>query len=105
MGVAAPSICWLRPAVRDRGSGQKVGELPAFGEGQGCQEAALLIVQDPHGRGLGGVAGVGWVDQEHPPVAGMALPCPVALVLRPIGLPGWCQATDPGRRPEFTPMA
>src|SRR5450755_1557420 len=38
------------------------GKLCAFGGGQGCQETALLFVQDPHGRDLGGAAGVGRVD-------------------------------------------
>lgn len=38
------------------------GKLCAFGGGQGCQETALLFVQDPHGRDLGAAAGVGRVD-------------------------------------------
>lgn len=40
------------------------GELSAFVSSQGCQEAALLFVEDSHGRGLGGAAGVGGVDKE-----------------------------------------
>ena len=67
------------PSVKSR---EQSGELSAFGGGEGCQEAALLFVQDPHGRGLGGAAGVGRVNEERPPVAGMALPCHVSLVLQ-----------------------
>ena len=62
--------------------GEQCGELPSFGGGQGCQEAALLLVQDSHGRGLGGAAGVGGVDEERPPVAGMALPRHESLVFQ-----------------------
>jgi hypothetical protein len=56
------------------------GKLSALGRGQGCQETLLLFVQDPHGRGLGRAAGVGGVNEECPPVAGMALPRHVSLV-------------------------
>ena len=66
------------PSVK---SHEQSGKLCAFGGGQGCQETALLFVQDPHGRGLGGPAGVGRVNEERPPVAGMALPCHVSLLL------------------------
>ena len=58
--------------------GEQISKLPAFGLGQRGQETALLFVQDPHGRNLGGAAGVGRVNEECPPVAGMALACHVS---------------------------
>jgi hypothetical protein len=50
-------------------SHEQGGKLRAFGGGQGCQETALLFVQDLHGRDLGGTSGAGRVNQEGPPVA------------------------------------
>jgi hypothetical protein len=67
------------PSVK---SHKQSGKLSAFGGGQGCQETALLFVQDPHRRDLGGPAGVGRVNEERPPVTGMALACHVSLVLQ-----------------------
>ena len=62
--------------------GEQGGELPAFGGGEGGQEPALLFVQDPHGRHFGRPARLRRVDQERSPVAGMALPFDVPLVLQ-----------------------
>jgi ketosteroid isomerase-like protein len=62
--------------------GEQSGKLSAFGEGQGCQETALLLVQDAHGRDLGEPARPGRVDEEGPAVAGMALPHHVSLVFQ-----------------------
>ena len=68
-----------QPAATPAGLGR---QLPAFGGGQRGQDTALLFVQYPNGRDLGGPAGVGRVNQECPPVARMALPCHVSLASR-----------------------
>jgi hypothetical protein len=44
---------------------EQSSKLAAFGVGQRGQETALLLVQDPHGRNLGGATGVGRVNEVH----------------------------------------
>src|SRR6516162_947104 len=81
------AICRQAAASLVRGwqsveSFEQDGELSAFGRGQRGQETLLLFVEYAYGVDLGGAAGAGGMNEERPPVAGMALTCHVSLVLQ-----------------------